>query len=269
MHPPAHLKPAIFLLAKSYAYALDVGAPPWEFAVELPTLFGAGAELTDLRWLESKGYVLHREETTRPEDVDRRFRTVGPHDWPPRTAVLLTPAGYAALAAAEGLELPLRPRVAPPVARSAAEPPPTMRRGEDSSPPPPAPIPRSAAPEHPPRAAAAAASDESAGPSHANGDACEAELPHWNPHTRELKYRGHVIKRFRVPAASQEQVLDTFQSHGWPSEIVDPLPPEGDASFERRRRAAVCQSLNRNQIADLLRFTCRGGTRIIRWSSLD
>ncbi len=49
-----------------------------------------------------------------------------------------------------------------------------------------------------------------------NGDPQAALRPSWDADRRELRIGGEIIKRFRVPAASQEVVLNAFQEESWP-----------------------------------------------------
>ena len=65
----------------------------WDFAIELPNLLASGLTRSDLRWLASKGYVLHACEITDPRDTVRQFRQGLNLAFTERTCFVLTPAG--------------------------------------------------------------------------------------------------------------------------------------------------------------------------------
>ncbi|MDQ3332616.1 MAG: hypothetical protein M3552_18535 [Planctomycetota bacterium] len=88
--------------------------------------------------------------------------------------------------------------------------------------------------------------------------------PHWDPGRRELRLGDAVVKRFRVPAANQELVLQAFEEEGWPNSIDDPLPPVLDHDCQQRLRATI-KSLNRSQQTALMRFHANGGGEVICW----
>jgi hypothetical protein len=64
-------------------------------------------------------------------------------------------------------------------------------------------------------------------------------IPKWNAETRELWWHGHLIKRFRVPALSQEMILAAFEEDGWLRRIDDPLPRLLESDTSDRLREAV------------------------------
>jgi len=49
--------------------------------------------------------------------------------------------------------------------------------------------------------------------------------PYWDAAQRELKIGDTVVKKFRVPAPIQEQILAAFEEENWTFRIDDPLPP--------------------------------------------
>ena len=57
-------------------------------------------------------------------------------------------------------------------------------------------------------------------------------IPDWDATRRELRYRGQVVKRYRVPAKNQSLVLTAFQEEGWPGYIDDPLASLARARFQ-------------------------------------
>jgi hypothetical protein len=75
---------------------------------------------------------------------------------------------------------------------------------------------------------------------------------------------GILIKRFRVPAWSQELILEALDEEGWPPHLDDPLPQSHDVEPQHRLRYAI-KGLNRNQRKKLLRFAGDGRGREIVW----
>src|ERR1700722_14605728 len=55
--------------------------------------------------------------------------------------------------------------------------------------------------------------------------------PEWNRDTRELRYRGKVIRRISATTRAPRiiAILDAFQAKGWPSRVDDPLPGGHDS----------------------------------------
>jgi hypothetical protein len=90
--------------------------------------------------------------------------------------------------------------------------------------------------------------------------------PVWDNAHRELRYNGQVVKRYRVPAANQQAILEAFQEDGWPEFIDDPIPPDGEQDPKRRLNVTI-KSLNRNQLAPLLRFHGNGNGLQIHWEA--
>jgi hypothetical protein len=72
------------------------------------------------------------------------------------------------------------------------------------------------------------------------------------------------VKRFQVPAASQEAILAAFEEEGWPAEIDDPLPPRPGADPVARLHEAV-RGLNRAQVEAALRFRCVRNGQGVSW----
>jgi hypothetical protein len=90
--------------------------------------------------------------------------------------------------------------------------------------------------------------------------------PAWDTVRRELRYRGKVIKRYRVPAQNQELILTAFQESGWPECIDDPLPPSL-AQDSKERLQATIKSLNRSQLSRALRFHGNGNGQQVYWQA--
>jgi len=91
-----------------------------------------------------------------------------------------------------------------------------------------------------------------------------AAIPVWHAPRRELWVGAVLIKRFRVPALSQERILAAFQEEAWPERIDDPLPPVANLEPKRRLHTAI-HSLNRNQKPPLLRFCGDGSGTGVVW----
>jgi hypothetical protein len=93
-----------------------------------------------------------------------------------------------------------------------------------------------------------------------------ADKPSWDKDRRELRFRGELVKAFRVPAPNQELILEAFEEEGWPEFIDDPLPPAPDQDPHRRLQATI-KSLNRRQAKTLIRFRGNGSERVF-WQTL-
>jgi hypothetical protein len=74
----------------------------------------------------------------------------------------------------------------------------------------------------------------------------------------------HVVKHFRVPAPTQELILNAFAEENWAKRVDDPLPPEPDTDAKRRVQSVI-MCLNRNQRQRLIRFRGDGTGTGILW----
>jgi len=75
-------------------YAQDLGQSLWDFAVDVQLLTAAGLTANDLRWLNTKHYVEHKIEVSKPGILqNRRFRPAGAQLLGPRSCIVLTAAG--------------------------------------------------------------------------------------------------------------------------------------------------------------------------------
>jgi hypothetical protein len=90
-----------------------------------------------------------------------------------------------------------------------------------------------------------------------------AEVPVWDANARTLTYRNEIIKRFRVPAKSQERVLAAFQSQGWPEYIENPL--NIDAKGSKHGLHNTINSLNRHRQCAAIQFVGNGNGTHIGW----
>jgi hypothetical protein len=94
-------------------------------------------------------------------------------------------------------------------------------------------------------------------------EAVGEQRPVWDPARRILRVGNAVVKHFRVPAPSQEVIINAFADEGWAPRVDDPLPPDIDSEPIRRLQSAI-MCLNRNQLRRLLRFRDDGtGTGVI------
>jgi hypothetical protein len=111
---------------------------------------------------------------------------------------------------------------------------------------------------------AAASSDEAPG---ANGKSFLGTTlkPQWDAARRELSFGGQMVKQFHVPARNQELILSSFQQHGWPQSIDDPLADEIDIDPKTRLNDAIYR-LNNKQLAGLIRFHVNGHGSSVHWS---
>lgn len=93
-------------------------------------------------------------------------------------------------------------------------------------------------------------------------------IPDWDATRRELRYRGQVVKRYRVPAKNQSLVLTAFQEEGWPGYIDDPLRPSHELDSKHRLQVTI-KSLNRNQLTPLIKFHGNGSGLQIYWEAIE
>jgi hypothetical protein len=216
------------LLLRAYEHSLDAQRDPWQFAIGASELKLLGLHEIDLVWLLNKGLAEQAIETTVPGDMDRCFRRLTTRIIGTQAFFILTGAGFEVL---------------------------THRQAPNGA--------GATQPDSPQawETPASSAPAESAAP-HFSRDS--AVIPSWDPSQRELRFRGELVKRYRVPAPNQERILSAFQEEGWPHGIDDPLPPEADQDPIRRLQATV-KSLNRNQSAALVRFRGNGNGDRVCW----
>jgi hypothetical protein len=229
---PDRFRSALSLLLSAYDYALDCQADPWQFAVAFTELIEHGATVADIRWLILRGYAAHARETTIPGDKERTFRQLAPTCFPPDLCVALAPTATATIRSL--LETSNF----------------THSHGKD----------------FPSSSQGRSGGRPSLG---AHPVTPQSILkPLWDQAHRELRYNGQVVKRYRVPAANQQAILDAFEEDGWPEFIDDPIPPDGDQDPKRRLNVTI-KSLNRNQIISLIRFHGNGNGLQIHWEAVN
>ncbi len=88
--------------------------------------------------------------------------------------------------------------------------------------------------------------------------------PVWDPLLRQLRWHGHVVKHFRLPAPNQEAILAALEEEGWPPRMDDPLPLSADIDPKVRLHDAI-KALNRHQCRRLLSFRGDGTGQGITW----
>ena len=76
------------------------------------------------------------------------------------------------------------------------------------------------------------------------------------------------MKRYRVPAKNQSLVLTAFQEEGWPVFIDDPLRPINEQDSKHRLQVTI-KSLNRRQLAPLIKFHGNGSGLQVYWEAAE
>jgi hypothetical protein len=89
-------------------------------------------------------------------------------------------------------------------------------------------------------------------------------VPRWDESSRELFLGNQLVKRFLVPAESQEQIVGEFQRLGWPHCIMSPLKPKPEADGKRRLNDAI-RGLNSSQQNRLIVFHSNGRGGGVHW----
>lgn len=93
-------------------------------------------------------------------------------------------------------------------------------------------------------------------------------VPHWEANSRALYVGMQLVKRFRVPAHTQEAVLRAFEEEAWPPFIDDPISPRAGVDSKRRLHNTI-NALNRGHRVLLLRFAGNGNGTGIGWQVLE
>lgn len=225
----ARVHEALPILLDAHLAAQDVGADPWDFAVEIVDLQHRGLMACDLRWMLCKGLVEHAEEITGSTGM-RRFRRCNQLRFSNRSCFILTPRGLEWTEGhADGVD-ELHSR------KCDFEPPSPM-------------LPLNVAPltsTH-----AADGSDTVARPD---------GKPVWDAEVQELRVGGRLVKQFRGPASNQMLILAAFQETNWPRRIDDPLRPSPEIDPKKRLHDTI-NALNRNQKSQLIQFAGDGTGR--------
>jgi hypothetical protein len=113
------------------------------------------------------------------------------------------------------------------------------------------------------------ASVEGPPPSPKSATACASSAkPEWDARSRELRWNGSLVKKFRVPAENQACVLSAFQEESWPAYIDDPLPKISGIA-PKRRLSCVIRRLNHGQVHPRIHFHGNGSGEGVGWIVLE
>jgi hypothetical protein len=234
---PSTLLPGLKRLWLAFQYAQDAEVDVWELAVGIKDLRKLGMTTSDLQWLVAKGYAKHAEETTEYGDEFRSFRPGHGLTFIKSTDFVLTCSGTDLCRACCEIFAFADCCTATPQGNEGLD---------------------LIAPLTPPIKQALPVFNPT------DLSNLQRPLPNWDVNLRELRLAEALVKRFRVPAASQEIILSVFQEEGWPAQIDDPLPSSPDIIPQRRLHYAI-NGLNRNQKNQLLRFHGNGNGNGVNW----
>src|SRR4051812_16934362 len=90
--------------------------------------------------------------------------------------------------------------------------------------------------------------------------------PRYDAASRELRWRGRLVKRLERAGSNQLPVLLEFERQGWPARIDDPLPPDRGTDAKVRLRETV-NSLNDRHKYHGIRFMVIDGG--VGWEAVD
>ncbi len=93
------------------------------------------------------------------------------------------------------------------------------------------------------------------------------DRPQWDSQRRQLRFKGQLVKGYRVPAPMQEAILAAFEAAGWPHCIVGPVD-EDHALAPKQRLPNTIRALNRSQSRLVLRFHGDGTGSRVCWALL-
>ncbi len=241
-----HFRSGLPRLWQAYRYAKDAGASPWDFALEIDTLFEAGLTVSDLRWMVAKGFVEHGQETSIYGDQHRSFLAGQGFNFMTSTCLILTPNG-AALAEFVMKELTTATNSTLSIDGTSPE-----NNG------------RGASHNDRPTINNSAGNNSSVVTNNAGGPLQSVQKPRWDATRRELSLAGVTVKHFRVPARNQEIILTVFEEECWPEHIDDPLPFSNDVDSHTRLHDTI-NRLNRCQSTPLLNFRSNGTGSGVFW----
>ena len=93
-----------------------------------------------------------------------------------------------------------------------------------------------------------------------------AAVPHWDHESRELRYRGCVVRTVKRPSQANNivTILRAFEKAGWPSRIEDPFKRKPSDETRRRDVYNLNKKLDRNHMF----FACDGDGTGFLWKKV-
>lgn len=94
----------------------------------------------------------------------------------------------------------------------------------------------------------------------------DSDKPRWDGETRQLTYRGKVVREVKRPKQAYNivTILEAFEAAGWPPRIDD---PHGRKPSDDTRRRDM-ENLNKLILVPIIRFECDGNGTGFVWQSL-
>jgi hypothetical protein len=89
------LRTGLALLWRAYICAQATGANVWDFAVRTGRLYEAGMNSSDLRWMITRGFAEHGQETPGRDHTNRTFLRTAGYFFNEHTCLVLTASGAA------------------------------------------------------------------------------------------------------------------------------------------------------------------------------
>lgn len=91
--PASRMQPGLAILLQAFDFARETSSNSWDFAVELPVLFGVGMSRNELRWLLAQRFAEHGLELPPGENDRRAVRIVKSFQFHNDSCLILTVAG--------------------------------------------------------------------------------------------------------------------------------------------------------------------------------
>ncbi len=85
--------------------------------------------------------------------------------------------------------------------------------------------------------------------------------PAFDPVSRQLSYRGEILRLFKRPAENQERIVKAFHEDRWPTRIDDPL--------QKGKLNQTIRDLNRSLKQPSIRFRADGRGEGVIWERAD
>jgi len=226
---------AIERLRQAYDAAFACARDAWDFSIELKQMKISGIDTHVLRILISKNLITHRRETTRAQECNRTFESVGGLALSDQSCFVISKKGYEfAKSAQSGQRAQTKPKeIKKPITVYERK----MMSLHHSGP-------------------LAGSQKINEADSNQLGSSAYPHLqvkPAGDRENRELRLGDVVVKRFRWPAENQELVLDAFQELGWPARVGNPLAEHPNICPKVRLHDTL-KCLNRKQVNELVKF---------------